>query len=382
MGANGGQNIWNEIKKYIPTAIFSIVAFIAGAVWYGTSDIKSLGYKIDGVKESLSTEIGSHLDDFTRYKEKHDAQYDEMYGSIERMYGYNMGTKSTVASMTNAAAHILEVDESERNFMYCLDEPKWDDNEIIATIENTGVTFSADELENQPLVLTRVAGPEILVFSGQYDSYNRWNGKCIINVYEDNKLEFIMDAYYEHGELSVFRQVFKDTTSRGDEVWVVSNRINKDGYSTGETWNFLRTEEYIKEFDIEDISYDDVVSLTKFKTFIKGHLESYYNGNISDGYYNDDTGRAYLVKYFEDGTVRMLYQGNFVNGRPNDNTGNAWYLLKEEGTAYMYHTGEFVDGTCITTETKKNFQNYLTKDDINSYLSGKYFDCPLMWDVE
>ena len=101
----------------------------------------------------------------------------------------------------------------------------------------------------------------------------------------------------------------------------------------------------------------------------------YYHGNTSDGKYNDNSGSAYLVKFYEDGTVKTLYVGNFANGTFNDNTNNAWNIVyAEELGYYVYHSGIFKNGSAIDNSIEP-----ITQQQINEKISGYDFDCPLKW---
>lgn len=66
-----------------------------------------------------------------------------------------------------------------------------------------------------------------------------------------------------------------------------------------------------------------MLDIASFQKFLNLNLVEFYHGNTSNGYYNDDTGNAYLVQYNNSNTVKTLYCGNFKDGVFNDNTGNA-----------------------------------------------------------
>ena len=105
---------------------------------------------------------------------------------------------------------------------------------------------------------------------------------------------------------------------------------------------------------------------------LDGPLEGYYAGETSDGLYNDTTGNAYLVKYFENGLTKTIYKGNFVDGQFNDETGKAWYIVKEEDTEYMYYKGIFHNGS---PEIKTGeFKNSITLEFIGNILEKEGID--------
>ena len=111
-------------------------------------------------------------------------------------------------------------------------------------------------------------------------------------------------------------------------------------FSTGETYRYFRSDDYTKSFSLDNVEPHDILNVDEFSAQITSTLEGYYCGEISDGQYNDDSGDAYFVKFFEDGTVRTLYVGNFKDGQFNDQTGNAWMIGKLEiGALYSFYQG-------------------------------------------
>lgn len=112
---------------------------------------------------------------------------------------------------------------------------------------------------------------------------------------------------------------------------------------------------------------DDILNVDEFSAQITSTLEGYYCGEISDGQYNDDSGDAYFVKFFEDGTVRTLYVGNFKDGQFNDQTGNAWMIGKLEiGASYSFYQGPFKNS--VSSKDPRYWEEPISTDRIQEIL--------------
>ena len=179
-----------------------------------------------------------------------------------------------------------------------------------------------------------------------------------------------MDATYKDGVLMNYEQILADHEKNR---WTISKRVANGDVNTGETWTNIKENDYVKLFDMDIVVSDDVMSVEYFKNHLTTPMEGYYNGETSNGLYNDVTGNAYLIKYFENGLTKTIYQGNFVDGQFNDETGNAWYIVKEEDTDYMYYKGDFVNGN--PNDVKKGtFENPIDLQRIGEILSEHGID--------
>ena len=187
-----------------------------------------------------------------------------------------------------------------------------------------------------------------------------------------------MEAEYKDGTLLQYRQVIPSVTQAGKNVWVISERESNGDTNSGESWNYIRNDECVKDFDFDSVGGVDMISVEAFKSTINTPAEAYYLGDTSDGMYNDNTGQAYLVKYTEDGTVRTLYVGRFKNGQFHDNTGDAWYITRDEDTEYMYYKGIFKNGAPANNKGSI-FENELSIERINEIINGKNFESDLKW---
>lgn len=107
----------------------------------------------------------------------------------------------------------------------------------------------------------------------------------------------------------------------------------------------------------------------------------YYNGNISNGLFNDDTGNAYYVKYFDNGTAETLYMGKIQDGAFEDITENAWMICKNDinRKEYSFYKGPFIGGEAL--KVSKYWEQFVDQDWIDEYLRDMTFNCDLLWSL-
>lgn len=124
-----------------------------------------------------------------------------------------------------------------------------------------------------------------MLFYGQLDEDGKWDGDCIINIYENKKLKLITEAVYNNGELSTFQQAFPNESARqnGQNVWFFSNRAMKEGFSIGETWDYIREGDFKQTFSYDKVTADDILTIQELQSEVAVQLEGYYRGNTSGG---------------------------------------------------------------------------------------------------
>lgn len=263
--------------------------------------------------------------------------------------------------------------------MCSIDPPSWQLSDEIAIDVENDITYTAEKLVNQKILLPYKIENQECYFYGQFNEKNQWNGNCIINIYENDSLVLIMEAEYDNGNLLAYKQVFQSEKSEY-AVWSFSDRTSEVNYTSGRTWNYFKTDNYIKDFEFNNVTSEDIFDVKKFEAIIKGNgLEEYYYGRTSDGFFNDDSGNAYLAKYSNDGTLRMLYVGNFKDGMPEDNTGKAWEIVFDSSNKinkYFYFKGVFKNSK---RQGKVTSRNYVTQEQINEIIKDMIFDCELNW---
>ncbi len=295
--------------------------------------------------------------------------------------GLVLNNVSFVLQPTDKAIESMKVEYASVKNEFYMSPPTWNSTDIIAKDLVSGKEYSAEELIGEKLLLPYISDGKEVYFYGQFDEKNQWDGNCLINIYANDQLALIMEAEYNHGLLIEYKQVLPAQTLSGENVWIVAERINIGDSNSGDSWNYIRDKECEKDFDFDTVTNEDIMTVQDFRSTIDTYLEGFYHGNTSNGFYNDNTGDAYLVKYNEDGTVRTLYSGMFKDGIFNDGSGNAWYIAKNENTDYMYYQGKFESGKPLHDEASY-FENGLTPDRINEILQGKDFNCDLKWDFK
>lgn len=240
--------------------------------------------------------------------------------------------------------------------------------------------YVAKELIGVPMLVTYTDESDLnCVFYGTYNNNYHWDGNCLINAYDSNRnLVYILEAVYDDGKVLRSRQVSKDVSNQDNDIWSVMDRVMMEDKQSGDIFNYYRTSEVKQNFSFEGINTNCLIYVKDFKNEFCSQLESLYHGSTQDGYYNDDSGNSYLIKFDKDGYVKTLYVGNFVDGKYKDETGNAWGIFRndEGGPHYMYSKGKYEENTCAD---KQDFKNYLTLDQINEYIKGYVFYCELQW---
>lgn len=251
---------------------------------------------------------------------------------------------------------------------------------VVAYDIDTNAQYTVGQLAEQKLLLPYTSKGQEVFFYGQINVEGQWDGNCILNVYENDELVLITDAVYDDGELCQYKQVFSYTVTSGQRVWAVSNRVHQETSNTGETWLYTWTGPYTKEFTIDNVAARDIISADVFRDMIDENLYGYYCGDTSDGLFNDLSGNAYMVYFFENGTVRLLYSGRFEDGTFNDDTGNAWYIVKAEDSDYMYYQGNFKNGKEDHSVITELGHPPLTLGEIQEYIGDRHYNVELRWE--
>lgn len=400
-------------KNRISEGIFiAVVAGIIVAIF--TIALQSISSKLDSLLElsNAVTQIENRIDQID--------QFENRLGKIEGMLGIGDDEPSSSQSTNKARPMVMHTTGSYLSSFETayLNNEDVSDNDtlsnvdlgaVIARDEALGKDYTAKELvEKKLLLLSSISseeGPVESYFYGQFNSDGQWDGNCIINTYLDNKLKQITDAEYSNGILLNCKQIFfytmpsKRYSNSGLDVWAYSDRVKEDGYSSGKTWLYVKTNDYPQKFTADSITPEDIITADQFREGIESPLYACYSGNISEGYFNDKTGDAYMVFFFVDqdfegknlseeekarmlGTIRLLYRGNLKDGNFDDETGRAWEIAKEVNTAYMCSIVKYKNNTKIWD--KASSHPPMSKAQIDEYVKTidpeMNFDWPLKWD--
>lgn len=366
---NQRQTTWVNYVTII-CGIISAIALIVGAVrsviipiTNHTNDIGYINESINKMGDEIA-HVGDSLDELSKFV------YMNMGngGSASNSLQSEDATKLALAEDCRPELNIEDDKPSVKShFEKFVSIGKDEEGNERSNNDMRGVTF----------ITAYEEGGNEVYFLGQYNENYRWYGECILNIYTDKKLSCIFEAIYNDGQLFSYRRV----SDEGNGTWEVADRVDKGDYRTGETWVYSKTIDYPQEISLGDyeeskmIMYDDFVNSTQEK------LLSYYNGKTSDGFYNDDSGNAYLIKYFKEGeikveddknVIRTLYQGEFANGNFEDEGYDAWEITREANTTYMYYEGSFSNGDSNHVH-ETTFENYLDKKEIDRILEEKGF---------
>lgn len=176
----------------------------------------------------------------------------------------------------------------------------------------------------------------------------------------------MLEGVYDNGTLYSYRRA--SCESKGE--WLITDRVCHADYNSGETWVYTKSSDFDKRFSADEITDAQIIGVTDLLKSKDEVLLSYYSGNSSEGFYNDNTGEAILVKYFPPNTVafsteapviKTLYKGCFKDGNFHDDSGDAWYITRGVDTEYMYFRGAFSEGNAKQQGTEDEvFENNLS----------------------
>lgn len=386
MGEDSENNKKSVGKKIFDFLNLPIIATIVGSI-VSVIVLTTFAY----IKTSINTfiEIPSRLDDLesritkieTSLGIEDDTDQEKDYSQkADDGDAFIVSLDSSVILSMKTEDEIKNMWLSMSNLQYT-SKPTAQIVDPVAYDKETAEEYTVERLAEEKLLLNYADGKQQVFFYGQFDQDGHWTGNCIINIYENEKLTLITDAEYDHGTLLRFKQVFPYITFTDIPVWVISDRTMETGFSNGETVYYIREADYSQTFSSSNVTAKNIISADMFRENIAKTMEGYYYGNISDGYFNDDTGRAYLVKFFEDGTVKTLYMGKIKNGVFDDKTGNAWMIGKNniDQKEYAYYKGPFNKGNA---SLKKEYWNdHVSLEWINEFLNDYTFDCELKWEA-
>lgn len=250
--------------------------------------------------------------------------------------------------------------------------------DVCVGTDSEGNVYIAEELIDKTVLLTYVDGDKEVYFLGQYNENYRWNGYCVTNAYYmDGTLYGICESNFENGQRLDYKSFYKDASNE----WIYTNRVCTDEGNLGTSISYAFEYNKVKNFTNTNVRVTDIFYVDKFIETFNPTMSEYYYGNTSGGEYNDDSGQAYYVRYFEDGTVKTLYQGKFIGGEFYDDTGEAWYIVKEVDTEYMYYKGVFEN--CAPKKIGDYvFENPIDLTRINEIIQDKSFECGLKWATE
>lgn len=247
--------------------------------------------------------------------------------------------------------------------------------DVVVAEDENGDKYTPPELANVTFVTSYTEGEKEIYFLGQYNEKGHWDGKCILNVYSKGILESILQGIYNDGKLYSYQRIADEK----DGTWYAADLVQLEEYKEGEVWVYEKIEDYEQDISLDNYDQSKILDYDNFTEHKEGQILSYYNGDISNGYYNDNSGDAFLISYFKHGeiaeaddktVIKTLYQGKFLDGYFVDESDSAWYITREIDTTYMYYEGPFQGGTA---KNKDDLENYLSHGKIVEILKDKGF---------
>lgn len=370
-------NIKQRSKIFVDKYIIPIILSMIATLVYNTITLQKIDDRLIAIESNNTNNIninfsGLQPTDEGKIDIKYDTQYLEASIDNDKIY-LPSDTENDFETEDINIYEVIPISSVQDVAIYSVEKPSWKSDDIIAINTQSGEQYTAKDLSNQKILLPYKQGNQECYFYGQYNENNQWDGDCVVNIYENNNLVSIMESKYKDGILLAYKQVFQ--ASRNDyDVWSFSDRINYSDYNEGKTWSYFKSSDYSKKFIYENVTVSDILYVNDFETIVKdGGIEEYYYGRTSNGFFNDITGTAYLVKYFQNGFTRLIYCGHFKNGYPDDQTGNAWHIAKSENTTYMYYKGYFQKGK-TTNNSDYIFENNLTQEEIKQILNENHWE--------
>lgn len=379
-----GQKLLNLLSLVLAVLVPLASAFII----FGRmeANIENLQQNITEIKENVESvreEVISAKEDVNLVRAELEDDTKDLWIHVSELEGKNSIPVELLAMMSSFQQRVMQdygVLDQYSTSGIAVDTASY----ILYSPKDSEVKYTAEDVAQKKLLLPYKDNGRECFFYGQLDEKGNWDGDCIINIYRDKKLELVTEANYDGGVLKTFRQAFPGRLNGGRDIWYFSSRTMERGYTCGETWDYFSAGDYPQRFAYEDVTAGNIMDIGRLELEVCGLLEGYYNGNTSGGRFNDGSGEAYMVKYFEDGTVRTLYVGMFENGFPEDSTDHSWLIGRSDRDGvYSYYKGPFKGGHPSIRPDAPNAGHYwdigVSQEKINQFLEGRTFDCDLAW---
>lgn len=332
--------------------------------------------------EELSTKIGTVEDqvnemstDIAELRTDVDDIHDYLYlnnGVADQLENINKMLNIKVVNIPNSNEYSSIISEIRHNDIYFSGKESEIKSLTKIGIDADGNEYIAKDLINETVLLTYKENDKEIYFLGQYNENYHWNGYCVTNAYFlDGSLYGICESNFEDGKRLDYKSIYLSDNGQ----WIFSDRICNDGSNSGTSIHYTLNYDKIKNFTSTNVRVNDIIYTDKFIDSVSPVIKSFYSGDTSQEYYNDNSGNAYEIIYNDDGTVKTLYVGCFANGTFNDDTGNAWDIAyAEKYGSYVYNTGNFKNGNAVNKSTEP-----ISIEEIQKIVSKYNFDSELKW---
>lgn len=394
-----GAGVFKEVRVAVVSSLIVSLIGVGVMVFLNAkivlpNEISRLETKIDGLNSLLSERIG----DLDARIDTINGRIDNLNGSIDTINGRLGNLENIVSAETgnpvkqkykaydltseglNAMPMVTSVENHSTNAgLNCSNDAL-----ILATDRKTGKRKTTKSLIGKGILLPyKEKDGEEVYFLGQFNKKYHWDGKCITNVYKNNRLILITEAVYADGNLISYKQVLESHNPKSGDVWIVADRKHQDGVNKGTSSSYYKKKDIEKQFTVQNVEASAILTISKFKKHLKTKQEGFYCGNTSGGEYTDDTGKAYLVKYNKEGKVRLFYCGRFEAGVQEDHTGYAWDIVLGKNGKYVYREAEYsnnhIDYTTLRDEDLNMTEEKINKK-LKEKLEGVKIKCKLPWD--
>lgn len=346
----------------IGTALLTIMGWLALQVYNFNGDMKGIPGKVDAIETAING-------DGTQDNPGLNARLIALENSNKT--AINASIETTV-SMSGVSIEPNEVSRTTASL---------DGNAILGTDVNGKECITSDYVDQQILLTYTENGKEVY-FLGQFNEKYHWNGYCIVNAYDRNgALYGICESNFQDGVRLDFLSLVHDESA---DDWIYSNRICETSCNVGEnkTYKYDAVDE--KYFTQTNVRVSDIVMVNPYMESHEMTLMTKYIEQTVDGKYNDQTGEAYYISYYDDQTVKTLYQGCFENGQMCDASGKAWQIAcnRDNNTKYLYYRGVFKNGLKRDVDGLGITQTDLTDEKIRQILKENNCTLELKWDEQ
>lgn len=367
-----------EPKKVIQVSISELLAtigaiFIAAiaASWHLGNKFEDLGTNVSKVE----TEVNEMRTDLTELSTDVDDMHDYLYlnnGVADQLENINKMLNIKVVNIPNSNEYSSIISEIKHNDIYFSGKESEVKSLTKIGIDADGNEYIAKDLVNETILLTYKENDKEIYFLGQYNENYHWNGYCVTNAYFlDGSLYGICESNFDDGKRLDYKSIYLSDNGQ----WIFSDRICNDSSNSGKSIHYILNYDKIKNFTSTNVRVNDILYTDRFIESVEPVTKSFYYGDTSQEYYNDNSGDAYEIIYNDDGTVKTLYVGCFANGTFNDNTGNAWDIsYADKYGFYVYNTGNFKNGNAVTKSTEP-----ITIEEIQKIVSEYNFESELTW---
>lgn len=371
------KNFWKKLKKQITfKQIFRIIitpivaAFIADFIIVFSSGIRNvilgdLSNQVDKLNEADNIQK-TDIKELETELENLQKELATLTGNMDIIKGA-LFTKCDLSGSSLSTKPVTTINDN----METGAGPGWTSDDIVASDSVSGKSYKTKDLINKQILMPYEEDGQNVYFLGEYDSDNHWNGNCIINIYKNKKLVSIVDAIYDAGKLISYKEIIEDGDSESDWAIIIKKK-NGEKYES-EKYTYHKNININEDFTFKTVEVENMIYADDFiNTLGSDSLKEYYFGNMRYGKYNDNTGKAYLIKYLEKERVHTLYIGKFKDNLFSDNTGRAWYVELNDDGNYLYFKGKFKDN--VPLETSNNKRKNISIEEIYRMLGDCNFN--------